>query len=728
MPIIDIGGVDPTQYLISLDELSNVYAEAPFDGAIIQYNEASGLFLLVPATGFSSSPSIPSALTGLTDTSIVSPLLNQNLFYDGSLWTNRLIRLADVSGVNFGNVVNGQVLWYTGGNVINAPLPFSLLSGVALGGAVANQVLGYNGTNWIPIFSSGGGSSSLSGLTDVRVVGSGQGSILEVSGNQWIASPTLNTIKQSYLSGIVDLTYAGVAFHNQDITSNLQSYINSAPSNLNIRLPAGNYTISNTILISTKQNWSIDATQANIFESQRLPSGIFRIENCSNFKWNGGTVSGADTLSYILGFCSGIEMSGLAMTDFGPSSDNAASVRYVIGQVFSTNICTGVEIRNVNITNKYRVISDNNSLDYTCFNINHVGCHTGFMYRADEVVLAGITGTAPNTGVASAVRGDIWKETARTTYTFNLNKTQYVMITNSRSKNTGGLLNGGSVSIGGGGGNPSNWIIANCYSRNPYDNGIYVSSAHRVHIHGVRVISDSTMAHSVECIKGRGSDIIFSQCYVERGNAGYGIEGFGSTSDYWNGFKSQGWSSEGCKILHCTAKDIGGPGLYLDRNNNIYPRDVLIEGNTFYNCGLGPWGKYPTGYLTVGSNNNPAIAAVDAHRVRIVNNTIEYTGSFQGEYAIVIGSSNFAGYLTGCVVRDNIILGSKQGVKLVNIDHARLKDNYFERLGFYGEPFVEESGIPAMFICENVRNSRFTDNMMAPTGHAAAILVKPNTV
>lgn len=726
MPLTDIGGTNPNAYLINLGDLADVFTDNKADGYILQYNEASGLFVLVPGTGFGGGGGGgggATALTGLTDVSISNPTSNNALLHNGTNWVNRAIRLADLSGVTFVAPANGQVLWYSGGIITNLPLPFHLLSGVSINGASNGQVLGFNGTLWTATTLTVG-ASRLSGLLDVNVSNSGQGSILEINGGQWIASPTLNLFKRSYLSGVRDLAYEGVVTNGQDITASLQNFILSAPSNINIRIPAGNYTVSNTIQIDGKHGWNIDARQANFYEANRLPSGIFRFYGCSELTWDGGYFSGADTLSYILGIASGIELSGRGMEDLNP---NDASVRYILGQVFDTHICTGINISNVRVTNKYKVMTDNNSIKVRYSDIRHIGVHTGNMARDDETIIIGITGTAPLTGLASVELGAIFKETARTTYTFALNKTKQCIISQSYSKNTGGLLVAGSLSIGGGGGSPEQIVITDCFGNNMYDNGIYLSSCHKCTVDTVRIINDSTLPHSIEGIKARGSDNVFINCYVEHANHAYGFEGYGNTSDYWNGFQSQGWSSEGCRIINCTAKDVRGHGIYLDRNNDIYPRDCLVAYNDFYNCGLGPWGRSPTGYKSNDTITSPVIRAVDGIRARIIGNRIEHTGSFAPDYSIYVGSYYYVGYITGCEIADNIIIGAKRGIYLNNLDSFVVRNNTAERLGFHGQPFVIASGQPAMIICNNVKNGRIYDNTLTPTGHACMMYVNPDT-
>ena len=569
----------------------------------------------------------------------------------------------------------------------------------------------------------------LTELNDVNITNSGVGTILEPIAGKWTPTNTLNSLKQSYLTGIYDITYYGVTNTGAIVNIEIQNFINSLPNNAKVRIPAGIYRINDSIKIYNKHGVNIDATNATFLETRRLASGIFLYSGSTNCSWNGGEFSGADTLAFIMGFASGVEFSGLGIESYGPGNDAGESPRYVLGQAFDTNLCSGITISNIYVHDKYRAVTDNNSRDITYFNINHIGVHSGSMFRGDETIVYGITGVgAGNTGTATAIQGAIWKETARTTYSITVNKTNRLLVTNCRAKLTGGLLVAGSNSLGGGGGNPQFLTIDNCYGHNLYDNGIYLSSCNKASVTNTKIICDTSYPHSIEGMKGRGNNIIFQNCYVEHAAIGFGIEGFQNTADYWTNGGSQGWTSEGCRIINCTARDIGNYGIFLDRNNNIYPRDTLIAYNYLYDCAKGPYGRIPSGFLSDHDGQPiPFIRATDGFRCRIIGNIIEQTGVIGPDYAIYVGAYYFGGYISGCQVTDNIILGAKQGIYLNNIANARIANNYGQRIGYYTSPYTHGSGYPALIVCNNVRDTRIVDNQLAPTGHAAFLYVNPDT-
>lgn len=550
----------------------------------------------------------------------------------------------------------------------------------------------------------------------------------------WVTYGDLgNKLQQSYLTGTYDVTYNGVTNTGADVTTSIKTLFSNIPNNTTLRFPAGDYYLSDTILLSGKNNLYFDiAPNARFIETKRLGSGTFIFNRCSGITWQGGIISGADTLTFILAMASGVEFSGSSIENLGPGvTDSGASVRYVLGQWLSTEHCGNIVLKDTIVLNKYRAWNDYASYNVLVDNVQHYGVHRGILSRLDETIVFGSTGAFPNTGTASAQQGDIYKETERTTYSFSLIKTHMCRLVNCFSENCGGLLNAGTVSLGSTSQTyTENLNVLNCYSHNPYDNGIYLSSIHKALVDGVRVITDRNLIASVTAIKCRGRHNKFVNCYVEYCYNGYGFEGFGSTADYWTDGGSNGWSSEGDQLLNCTAVDCTANGVYTDRNNTIFPRDLLIQGNYFYNCGLGPWGGNPTGYFAgLDEISVVPIQLTDCRRPQIINNTIENTGVVGPDYAMSIGSDALGTqWITGAIIAGNKILGTKNGIHMIRVAHARISDNWGERIGQYGGgPYVTASGYPAMVVADNLKDSRIVNNMLAPTGHCAALYVIPNT-
>jgi hypothetical protein len=96
---------------------------------------------------------------------------------------------------------------------------------------------------------------------------------------------------------------------------------------------------------------------------------------------------------------------------------------------------------------------------------------------------------------------------------------------------------------------------------------------------------------------------------------------------------------------------------------------------------------------------------------------------------MTIGANSLGNiWMTGADIRGNTILGVKNGIHLLWVSNARVSDNWGERIGQYGgPPYITASGYPAMVVCDNVKDSRIYNNMLAPTGHCSAIYVVPNT-
>jgi pectate lyase len=112
----------------------------------------------------------------------------------------------------------------------------------------------------------------------------------------------------------------------------------------------------------------------------------------------------------LLAFASGVELSGLGIENFAPAGlESGASVRYVLGQGFSTEKGRNLTFRNIKIYNKYRAMNDYASYNLYIHNVRHYGVHRGSMSRLDESIVFGATGGFPNTGSASAQLGDIYK-------------------------------------------------------------------------------------------------------------------------------------------------------------------------------------------------------------------------------------------------------------------------------------------------------------------------------
>ena len=539
---------------------------------------------------------------------------------------------------------------------------------------------------------------------------------------------------QSYLSGIHDVTEHGISNTSLStgIADALQQLVTALPDNSSLRFPPGKYWLNKTIHFEHKRNIDIIAHGAQFYETPDriwMNSGAFYFNRCTGITWHGGSISGAATLAYVLSVASGVEMSGLGFENLATDSQ---LTRNVSPCTFNLEQCSDFLLDSFDVQAKYRYVFSHRGINQKFVNSTVVGVHTGWLNRLDTTIVPVGTGTAQ--------KGDIDKESARQSFMFNIIKGIYTKINNCHSKNCGGLLSAGSNSLGGGQGpsNPEGIVVDNCSALNSYDNGIYLSSANKCRISNTMVICDTGLPHHIDGIKARGAYIVFDNCYVEHVHHAFGFEGIGgnpTASDYWTSFTDPGWSSQGCIITNCHAVDVGTIGIFLDgdEDSGTHPRDALIANNYFYNCYLGPSGRYPTGYISVTESTldrAAVISASDGYRVKIINNTIENTGAFGPDYAIFAGIIAFPStyYITGCVIADNTILGCRGGIKLKNLDFARVYNNYAERLGINNYWHTVISGTPALINAENVKNSRFSDNVLAPTGHALLLTVIPGSV
>jgi hypothetical protein len=533
----------------------------------------------------------------------------------------------------------------------------------------------------------------------------------------------VDTTNQSYLTGVNDIILSGIPSTGADVTLQLQNFFTNVQNNDNVRINPGIYRLSGTINIYGKHNVNIDARGATFIEINRLPSGTFWFDRCTGIIWNGGYITGADTLSYLLGIASGVEISGNGIEDLAPGIDNTNSSRKVLGQGFNLQFCKRMSFSDIRITNKYRGVCDYMSQDLTFNNLHHIGVQTGNLDNQDERKLLG-TGTVDF--------GQYFKEGNRNSYTFHLGRTIRALFHNCRAEQCGGLMTLGTISLGAGpeGSLVGKDIVVNdCFAKNIYDNGLYSSSVDRVTVNSLRVVNDSGLPHSsIVGMKGRGEYVRFTNCYVEHVNNGYGIEGQGSVADYWTNFGGTGWSSQGCAITNCVGVDCVSNGIYLDRNNTIFPRDMLIQGNYFFNCGAGPSGRVPTGFLTSEAGDiHAVILCNDGYRAKIIDNVIENTGTFASDFGIFVGNKfvNNNYFITGAEIVNNKLLGQKVGIYLKNADYARVRNNYGEKIGAYNTHYIVESGVPTLIQTYNVKNSIFVDNIVAPTGHAYVLRTKP---
>ena len=152
----------------SIDDLGDVVITSPSSGQILSFNGTNWINTAAPATN----------LDGLSDVVITSAVSSQFLRFDGTNWVNAAVAWTDVTGKpSFATVAtSGSYSDLTGKPSI--PVSINDLNDVdtATSSPSTNQVLAWNGTNWVPANQSGGsggGSSSISKVTESKTASSG---------------------------------------------------------------------------------------------------------------------------------------------------------------------------------------------------------------------------------------------------------------------------------------------------------------------------------------------------------------------------------------------------------------------------------------------------------------------------------------------------------------------------------------------------------------------------
>jgi len=625
---------------------------------------------------------------------------------------------------------SSSTVWQAGDEIVN--------TGAVTVGAIGRYQCIASGSPgiWVPMTITSG-TFTVSSLLDTNTNGSGIGSVLEVQNNGiWAPTFALQSLKKALLTGVYYATDYGVTNTGANVTQAIKTFLNLVPDGAKVNFPAGIYNITGTIFIDRKHNLRIDASQAQFREpygqvasgGSALGSGTFYFHYCTGITFMGGTMSGYGTHGAIMALSSGLMFSGYNTAAFDFLAGDTQGSRNVIPVLFNLEQCTDMYITDWKVRNKYRFAFAHRCMNLNFYDNHFLGVLTGDLQRQSNEIVLGPTGNGVELG-------QIHKVCARQNYCLTIVKGQGINVRNFNTASCGGLMTCGSTSLGGGQGpaKPELINISDCYLQDSYDNHIYLSSCMKAKVQNVRGINNPAFSYAIDGIKGRGSYITFEDCYVEHSYHGYGIEGMGNTSDidYWTNGASPGWSSHGCAIRNCIAVDCNGRGIVLDANDDdtVFPRDVVIEGNYFYECCTGPFGRNPTGAFSGDNYSNAVISAPDALRCVIRNNTIENTGVLSANQAIFAGTYRLpAGtWISGVEISNNKFLGCKQGMRLVNLSNARVYNNYGERIGTYGAPYIDYSGSPALIVTENFRDSRIYDNQLGPTGHAAMLYVLPDT-
>jgi len=192
----------------SLSSLTDVNLSTLTDGEVLEYDGTTHKWENKGLT-------IPDDLNDLTDVSTSSPTNGQGLIYNttSGKWENQNIPsggasdLDDLTDVTLTTPTNGQVLQYDGSKWINAnggsgATDLDDLTDVTLTSPSNGQVLQYDGSKWVNANGGGGGSSTLSGLTDVSVASLVDGNYLRYNATSTKWENTWNDFSTDSLASL----------------------------------------------------------------------------------------------------------------------------------------------------------------------------------------------------------------------------------------------------------------------------------------------------------------------------------------------------------------------------------------------------------------------------------------------------------------------------------------------------------------------------------------------
>lgn len=213
------------------DRIANLFQAGT--GITLQYNDASNL-MTISATGGGGGGGGSSTLAGLTDTTIVAPLANQYLKWNGSAFVNSSIAYSDISGTPSLSTVATSGSYLDLSNKPSIPNDIGDLTDVDITSTppTSGQVLKWSGTQWAPAddITSGGGGLNADTLD-------GFDSTYYLNFNNLTNKPTYgqNDLNDTTIGGNLAtghlLQYNGTAWVNVDFQPNF-SIIQNTPTTL----------------------------------------------------------------------------------------------------------------------------------------------------------------------------------------------------------------------------------------------------------------------------------------------------------------------------------------------------------------------------------------------------------------------------------------------------------------------------------------------------------------
>ena len=256
----------------SLTDVTAGITALRFIGTGIQNNDSNGAiptsaavvdYLNYFLADLYDSATLPVTLNALTDVSIVTPLANEVLKYDGSNWINAvdssgITNLGALDDVIISSLTDGQALKYNGSYWVNAtdsagPTNLYQLDDIFIDSAlsgnplVTGQVLKWNGTKWANAGDATGGgggggldsaltlqlissSVNLNTLSGVAVTAPSTNQVLKYNGSQWVnAADSVGAGGSNALNDLTDVVISTPST-NQVLKYNGANWVNAADS------------------------------------------------------------------------------------------------------------------------------------------------------------------------------------------------------------------------------------------------------------------------------------------------------------------------------------------------------------------------------------------------------------------------------------------------------------------------------------------------------------------
>ena len=302
---------------ISFGSLTDVTAGITalrFIGTGIENNDSNGAIPTAAAVAdyldyflqdLYDSATLPVTLNALTDVSIVTPLANEVLKYDGSNWINAIdsagiTNLGALDDVIISSLTDGQALKYNGSYWVNAtdsagPTNLYQLDDIFIDSALSanplttGQVLKWNGTKWANANDSAGGgggagggldsaltlqlissSVNLNTLSGVAISAPSTNQVLKYNGSQWVnAADSVGAGGSNALNDLTDVVISTPST-NQVLKYNGANWVNAADSVGGAGAGLSSRGTFNTVTASLSDGDSVDVNITGAYKGYSM--------------------------------------------------------------------------------------------------------------------------------------------------------------------------------------------------------------------------------------------------------------------------------------------------------------------------------------------------------------------------------------------------------------------------------------------------------------------------